>query len=80
MRGSDECLPRDLPERLGATGEYPEGRLGPDDEGELKVALAADRKARRLILAFGKPVAWIAMTGPEARDFAHRLLEKAKQL
>lgn len=69
-----------VPEGIGATGEYPEGRAAPDDRGEIKVALATDRAAGRLILAFGEPVSWIGMTAGEAIGFAHVLLRQAKEL
>ena len=69
-----------LPDDLGATGEYPRGSAGPDDEGEIKVAVAADRGRGLIIMAFGKPVTWMAMTGAEARSVGMMLLEKAKQL
>lgn len=82
MQGEDDHGPPNikLPPGLGATGEYPEGSCGPDDQGELKAALAADQRTNRLILAFGKPVSWVAMTAVEARSLAMSLLEKAKQL
>jgi hypothetical protein len=81
MRYGDDMGPLEglgLPAGLGATGAYPAGSLGPDDEGELTVAMAADRANGLVVVAFGKPVAWVAMTGPEARAFARVLLMKAE--
>jgi len=62
----------------GATGRFPEGSIGPDDEGELKAALMV--KDGRLILLFGKPISWLSFTKDEATVWANGLLEKAGRL
>jgi hypothetical protein len=83
MHGNDDIEPMrrlGMPKGLGGTGRYPDGKLGPDDEGEITTALAVDRARNRILLAFGEPVAWVSMTGPEARAFALNLLDKAKQI
>jgi hypothetical protein len=59
---------------LGATGEFPEGRLDECDEGELKIAVGA--KDSNVIINFGKPVAWLALDAKRARSLAE-LLQKA---
>lgn len=60
---------------LGATGDYPEGKLGPGDEGGLRAALAV--AGGRVVLHFGKSLAWLAMTPDEADAFADGLKRQA---
>ena len=64
---------------LGATGAYPQGRLGPHDQGEIKCAIAADPTVGRVRIEFGKPVAWLALTPEQAIGLAEKLIDKAKQ-
>lgn len=80
---------RDLPEfmqeeakrlGLGATGQFPRGKIHECDEGEIRVAIAADVKAQRIIMNFGKSISFIAMTEEEALSFARCLEEKALEL
>jgi hypothetical protein len=66
--------------KLGATGRHPFGRLGADDEGELRAAIAIDRAQGVIRIEFGKPVAWLALPSGFARDLARLLVEKADQL
>ena len=42
----------------GATGRFPYGKAGADDEGELRVVLVTDHEHAIVRLAFGKPVGW----------------------
>lgn len=59
---SRNALLRELAERLlaetklGGTGQYPQGKLGKDDEGELRIAMAADKRNKKVAIDFGKPV------------------------
>jgi len=71
---ADDELMRREAERLGlgATGQYPSGTTGPDDEGELTAGVAADREHNRVVVNFGKPVAWVSMTKAEARSASPR--------
>lgn len=61
--------------RPGATGKYPEGKLNPDDQGELRAALGV--VDGRVVIDFGKPVPWIAMTPEEAINFGAKIVEHA---
>lgn len=63
---------------LGATGEYPHGTTGPDDQGELKVAVYI--KDRRLFINFGKSLSWVSLTKGQVVEFANGLLRKAKEM
>lgn len=62
-------------QNLGATGEFPDGRLGSNDEGEIRFGVAADKG--QVVLNFGKPVAWIASPPEYVRALAMSLLEAA---
>ena len=46
---------------FGETGKFPEGRLDPSDEGELRFGIAADRDNGVVMLEFGKAVKWLGM-------------------
>jgi hypothetical protein len=65
---------------LGATGRRTQPKISPGDHGEIKAALALDRESGSLILDFGHPVTWIAMTRGEALALAAALTDKASQL
>lgn len=65
----------DIRDLLGATGQFPLGKLTPSDEGELKLAIG--RKDGKVVLVFGKPVAWIGFTAEQAREIAQMLVEHA---
>lgn len=66
--------------KLGATGQFPRGPSDVDDEGELRLALAADHQQAIVRIVFGKPIAWLGLPSKEARDFAALLIEKADEL
>lgn len=63
---------------LGATGQFPEGKLNDDDEGEIRIAIGAT--GGKVVIDFGKPVAWLGFTTQQAREIAASLLEKADAL
>jgi hypothetical protein len=66
-----------IEEKLGATGNFPEGKLTKADEGEIQFAIAADPGARKVLVDFGQPVAWLGMNPDQARGLADMLREKA---
>jgi len=63
----------------GATGTFPFGKAGADDEGELTLALAADHQHGILRLEFGKPVAWLGLPAKYARELAVTLQRKSRR-
>ena len=67
-------------ESFGATGEFPDGSIHEDDQGELSFGVAADSMNQRIIVNFGKPVAWVGMKASHARQLADVLTRKANQL
>lgn len=64
---------------LGPTGRYPRGPLGPEDEGELRFAIASDPKAHKVVVDFGKPIAWLGMDPADAERLASALLDHARR-
>jgi len=60
---------------LGATGEFPEGKLTDQDEGEVKFAVGF--KEGKVILDFGSPVVWMGMSPEQAKELARSLLKFA---
>ena len=64
--------------KLGATGRYPEGKLRPDDEGELKAAIGT--KDGKIFIEFGKPVGWLGISPEQALEFARVLTARANKI
>lgn len=62
---------------FGATGKFPRGKLHESDEGELQLGVTV--KQGTVIVAFGKPVAWLGLTPAIARDLAATLIERADE-
>lgn len=62
--------------KLGATGKFPDGALGPHDEGELQFGVSHDSKGN-VHVNFGKEVSWFAMPPETAVQFARLLLQHA---
>lgn len=63
------------PHRPGATGDFPRGRLTPQDEGGIRFAVGS--KDGVVVVDFGKPVAWLGMPPSDARALAESLLKHA---
>lgn len=68
-------LPEEIRKQLGATGEFPEGKVTKEDEGEIRLAIGS--KTGTVFIEFGKPVAWIGFTPQQAKQIALTLLEHA---
>ena len=66
--------------KLGKTGEFPEGKISDDDEGGIRIGIAADRDANVVRIDLGDPVAWLAWPPDPARQFAIAILRKAAEL
>lgn len=57
---------------------YPEGRLGPDDEGELTYAVGPDPEDGIVRLEFDKPVEWLGLPPQQAIELAQSLIRHAR--
>lgn len=68
------------PEGLGATGEFPEGKIREDDEGEIRLAIAADPGSGNVIIDFGTAVTWLGLPPTQAIQFGQSLIEKGRSL
>lgn len=60
--------------------KYPKGKIRPDDEGELDIEVAIDKKSNRILINFNKPVHWIGLDAGAAKVLADTLKEKIKDL
>ena len=67
-----------LKSALGPTGDFPAGKIAPQDEGGLMIGITSFNG--RLILDFGKPVHSIGFTKKEALEFAKALKARAATL
>ena len=70
-------LPEEIRKQLGATGQFPEGKVTKEDEGEIRLAIGS--KTGTVFIEFGKPVAWIGFTPQQAKQIALTLLDHAEQ-
>lgn len=66
-----------LQSTIGASGHYPMGKLHESDEGEIVFGVTSHRG--KVILNFGKPVAWMGMDAHQARSLAALLLKHAER-
>lgn len=63
---------------LGATGNYPDGKLTENDEGEL--AFEIGNLNNRVVINFHKPVKSLGMTKQQALDLANCIIGQAASL
>ena len=63
-----------------ARRQYPAGRMGAEDDGELAYALATDDRHNTIVIRFGKPVEWIGLGIKEATELRDQLTERLQAL
>jgi hypothetical protein len=63
-----------------AKRQYSAGRIGPDDDGDLALAVAADRAKNVVVIRFGKPVEWIGLGPDEVNGLINLLMQKLRDL
>lgn len=68
---------RELRTVVGETGDFPEGKLTDHDEGGIVFALGVVEG--KIILHFGKSVAWVGMNPAQAKELAGLLEHRAEQ-
>lgn len=70
-----------LDEFLGkAVRNYPDRRLGHEDEGETAFAIAADLHHNIIRIQFTKPMNWLGLDVKSARHLSKLIAEKANEL
>src|SRR5688572_19938184 len=72
----NELLKQNKMPDLGATGNFPDGKLNENDEGEIMVGITSVED--RVILNFGKPVHWIGFTKEQAKAIAESLIKHSE--
>lgn len=65
--------------QVGATGEFPQGQLNEDDEGELRIGIGNDVESKTVIVNFGKKVAWIGLDKASALQVADSIRDHAME-
>ena len=58
---------------LGPTGEFPQGKIAPHDEGEIRLKIFHNDE--NVVIEFGTPVSWVAMPKSQGLTLAFALLE-----
>lgn len=66
--------------KMGATGAHPFGKLDPQDEGELQVAIGVDKDQGVIRMVFGKPIGWLAFPSSHGRHMAKLILAQCDAL
>ena len=60
--------------------KFPHGQMSPDDEGELRMMIAADHGNNVVRVQFAKPIMWLALDVDSAENLARLLTDKADEL
>lgn len=74
-RISSVILP--IAKQLGATGNFPKGKVNKEDQGEIRIALR--KEGRKIFIDFGKPVAWVGFESNEAIQLGTKLIKFAEK-
>ena len=61
-------------------GSFSQGKLTPSDEGDLAYRIAADKVRQKIIIDFGKPVAWIGLDRESAEQLRDNLTARLMEL
>ena len=61
-------------------GSFSQGKLTPSDEGDLAYRIAADPRRQKIVIDFGKPVAWIGLDRESAEQLRDNLTTKLMEL
>lgn len=65
-----------MTDKLGPTGEFPNGKLDATDEGALRMAVS--QHGNEVRIDFGSPVAWVAMSPQQAVHMAELIVKHAR--
>ena len=81
FEGSEDAVDRFFKQGRGEDErEYPKGKLNPDDEGTLAFAIAVDENKKLMVINFNKPVTWLGLYLPDAKNLHEKMGQKIKQL
>jgi hypothetical protein len=64
-------------EKLGVTGQFPEGKLSRSNEGEIRMAIRWDEINKVVRVDFGTSITWFGLSQEEAVAMARLLLRHA---
>lgn len=64
--------------KLGATGKFPEGKITPEDEGEIKLLIQIHKG--NIMMNFGKKIQWIGFNPDQALQIADLLIKFARRI
>ena len=79
---AQEAVIKRLMEQLDGTAhrEYPQGRMGHEDDGALSYAVTADKAHKVVVIRFGKPVEWIGLGPKEVNQLINMLKDRCLEL
>lgn len=60
-----------------AQRNYSHGRVGPDDDGDLAMAIGHDAAKGIVVIDYGKMIQWVGMPAEQAVKMAEMLIEHA---
>jgi len=66
-----------MEKKIGPTGRFPEGKINEHDEGELRIGIPTD--GEKVVVSFGVPVLWLAMTGDQAIELGDALTKHGRK-
>ncbi len=69
-----------LMEEPGSTGRFPDGKLDPQDKGEIRFDISAAPSTQLIMIDFGDPVRLIALTVDETQGMIDSLTDKLMEL
>lgn len=76
--GAIKTLQMVLSTQPGPTGEYPDGQLNENDEGELRIQVSHEKG--NVVLNFGKKVEWFAMPAKQVDSLCEMLQQHADEV
>lgn len=79
-REIEESFLRLQQKHLGPTGRFPLGKISDSDDGEIRIAIAADPTTKTIIFNFGTLVRWIAFPREDAKKLAEVIVQRLREL
>lgn len=77
----DEALELFVQQASGKAGsQYSQGRLGPDDEGDLAAVMEVDRERKYLKIIFPKSISWLGLSVEDAIQLRDLLTARIDEL